>query len=251
LFQERKIIMTALFHTLLYYPILNILIVIYNSIGFQDLGISIILLTLFVRLLIYPLSKKAIKSQQEMSKIQPLLKEIQAKYKDKREEQARAIMALHKEHGVNPFAGFLPTFIQIPVFLALFLVLRSGITIENFSHLYSFVDRPESIHTLFLGIVDLAEPNRVLAFCVALTQFLQSKMILDMQRKAARGKTTGTTDFATQLNVQMTYVFPVILFFISSAFSGGLSLYWTVTNLFSIFQQRVLLREKNQNAPRP
>lgn len=237
--------MIGLFDAILYYPLLNILIFIYNTVAFSNLGASIIILTVAVRFLIYPLSKKAIKSQKEMAMIQPLVKEIQATHKENREEQARALMALYKEHKVNPFAGLLPILVQIPVLMALFLVLRSGITPEHLSSLYSFISPPASVNTMLFGIFDLSKPIFLFALFVGATQFIQSKMMLDVQTKAAgKNKVSGAKDFGIEFSKQMTYIFPVVSIVISSAFSGGLSLYWTVSNLFSIFQQSVLLKEK-------
>lgn len=250
--------MKTIFYTFLFIPLFNILVGIYNTIGFQNLGVSIIFFTILVRLIIYPLSKKALRSQAEMAKIQPLLKEIQTKYKNNREEQARAMLALYQEHKINPFAGILTVFIQIPIFIALFLVLRSGLTSETFQYLYSFIPQPTEINALFLGIFDLSVaalsrteegirlvslPNLILGVLVCVTQFIQSKAMLTMQ-EAARGDKPATNDMATQMSKQMTYLLPFLTLTITPFVSGGVSLYWVTTNLFSLVQQHILYRDK-------
>lgn len=251
--------MKTLFYTFLYIPIFNTLVGIYHTIGFENLGISIILLTVVVRLVIYPLSKRALQSQEEMARIQPLLKEIQKKYETNREEQARAMLALYKEHKINPFAGILTLFIQIPVFIALFLVLRSGMTEETFHYLYSFIPRPEEIHAVFLGVFDLSAPalsrgdggfhivsipNLILALSVSITQFIQSKSMVAIQKRAQSeaSKKLHTQDMSAQLSHQMTYLLPILTLTISPFVSGGVSLYWVITNLFSLAQQHLLYR---------
>jgi len=99
---------TGLFNTILYRPLLNFLVLLYKYVPGHDFGIAIILLTVIVKLLLYPLGSKAIKSQKNLAEIQPKIKEIQEKYKDDKEKQTRALMEFYKEAKVNPFSGCLP-----------------------------------------------------------------------------------------------------------------------------------------------
>src|SRR3989338_6280048 len=107
--------MANAFHVILYQPLFNLLIGIYNTIPGNDLGIAIILMTLIIRILFIPLSIKALVSQRKMALVQPKLQELQTRYKDDKQKLASESMALYKEHGVNPFSGCLPLLIQLPV----------------------------------------------------------------------------------------------------------------------------------------
>lgn len=220
-------------------PILNFVVFLYNNLG--DFGLAIIILTIVIRILIYPLSQKALASQKAINELRPKIKEIDEKYKDNKEEKTRRTLALYREHSINPFAGFVPILIQIPVFLALFSVLNTVFDPNNLNNLYSFISRPEVLNPIFFGLLDLSKPSWLLALGLSISQFFQSKMLLDQQKKQIN-KQDQKNDFAVMMSKQMTYIFPVMLFFIGSKFAGGLSLYWVVSNLFSIIQQRFLLK---------
>src|ERR1035441_7080466 len=154
--------MVYLYQQILYRPILNLLVFFYQTIAFHDLGIAIILVTLFIRLILYPFFHTGAKQQMLMQRIQPKIKEIQTKHKDDRDQQAKALMELYKEHGVNPFSGILLLVIQIPILLTFYWVIRSGVGTVQLTGLYSFVAVPHSINTIFLGFIDLAKPNFIL-----------------------------------------------------------------------------------------
>ena len=109
------------FNEILYRPLFNILVLLYNIIPGDDLGIAIIVLTIGIKLVLYPLNQKAIKSQKALQELQPKIKEIQKKYKDKT-QQAEELLKLYKEAKINPFSGFLPLLIQIPILIALYKV---------------------------------------------------------------------------------------------------------------------------------
>ena len=111
-----------IFNQILFFPLFNALILIYNYLPIKDMGMAIIILTILIRFILYPLSKKSIQSQKAISKIQPEVKKIQKKYKDNKEEQAKQLMLLYRKSGVNPAAGCLPILIQLPVLIALYRV---------------------------------------------------------------------------------------------------------------------------------
>lgn len=230
---------TFFFNEILKKPILNFVVFLYNNLG--DFGLAIIILTIIIRILIYPLSQKALASQKAINELRSKIKEIDEKYKDDKGEKTRRTLALYKEHSINPFAGFVPILIQIPVFLALFSVLNTIFDPNNLNNLYSFISRPEVLNSMFLGLLDLSKPSWLLALGLSISQFFQSKMLLDQQKKQIN-KQDQKNDFAVMMSKQMTYIFPVMLFFIGSKFAAGLSLYWVVSNLFSIIQQRFLLK---------
>ncbi|MEA2113060.1 MAG: YidC/Oxa1 family membrane protein insertase [Patescibacteria group bacterium] len=222
-----------IFDKVLYLPLLNALVWIYNIIPYHDLGIAIILLTVLIRLAFYPLSKKAIQSQKAMAKLQPKIKEIQKKFKDK-EEQAKQMMLLYQEHKINPAAGCLPILIQLPVLIALYRVFFTGLNLENMNNLYSFVQKPETLNFMFLGVINISQRSIILAFLAGFLQFIQSKMIMPQRGAQQKG---GSLDFTSLMGQQMTYFMPIITVFIALGLPAALPLYWIVITIFGIIQQ--------------
>ena len=109
-----------IFFTIFYQPIFNLLVFLYNTISWQDLGVAIVFLTIIVRLILYPLSKQAIKSQKSLQTIQPEIEAIKEKYKDEKEKMGPEIMALYKEKKINPFGSCLPMLVQLPFLFAIY-----------------------------------------------------------------------------------------------------------------------------------
>ncbi len=229
--------MADIFYILLYKPLFNILITLYNIVPFADLGIAVILLTIFIKLILYPLGIKAAKSQKEMETIQPEIKKIQEKYKDKKEEQAKKIMELYKERGVNPFAGMVPLFIQLPILISLFQIFRRGINSEEMKHLYEFISAPEVINYNFLGLIDLSEANIFFALLAGAGQYIQMKMTIPQNK--------DKNDTAKAIQSQMIYFLPGFTFIILLSLPSVVGLYWIITIIFSIFQQYMVKRNKN------
>ncbi len=230
--------LTTIFYAVLYRPLFNGLVFLYNIIPGHDFGIAIIILTILIRLLLYPLFQKSIKSQQELSLLQPKIKEVQQKYKNDKEKQARAMMDLYKEHKVNPMSGCLPLLIQLPLLIAFFRVLITGLDPSKLSFLYWFVRNPVKINSMFLGIVDLAKANLPLAILTGVVQFFQSKML-------APKNASGGGDFASAMSTQMVYMMPILTVIIALKMPAGLPLYWTTLNLFGIIQQYYASKKKN------
>ena len=150
------------FNEIIFRPILHLLVFVIDVIPGSDLGLAIILVTVAVRILLYPLSHKALVSQKKISQLQPKLKEIQKKYKDDRQKQSEAVMAFYKENNMNPFAGCLPFLIQLPIIIGMYRVFLTELSLET-DGLYSFVSAPLYIHTNFLGLINLLEPSVILA----------------------------------------------------------------------------------------
>lgn len=231
-----ELLITA-FNQILYQPLFNGLIWLYNVIPGHDLGIAIIALTVLIRLIFYPLSKKAIRSQKAMAKLQPEIKEIRNKYKDK-QEQAKAMMDLYKKHKINPLSGCLPILIQFPILIALYRVFFTGLDPQKLNGLYSFVARPETLNPMFLGVVDLSQRSIVLALLAGLFMFIQAKMLMPQKMmKQGGGLKIGSLDFSSLMGQQMTYFMPLITVFIAWRLPAALPLYWIIITLFGIIQQ--------------
>ena len=228
------------FHTILWQPLFNLLILFYIYI--PNLGVAIILLTLLIRIILYPLQGKAAKSQLALQAIQPKLKEVQAQYKDDKEAQAKAMMALYKTEGINPFSGFLVMLIQFPVLIVLYRLFWQGIQEENFQYLYTFVQRPETINSIFLGM-DLNEPSMILAILVGIAFFVQAKLSTPKKKPKKQQGTKGM--FGEMFQKQMLYVFPIFIVFILFRLPSALGLYLLISGIFTAFQQ-YLAKKKYQ-----
>lgn len=252
--------MTALFDTIVYQPIYNLLIFLYDIVPGGDFGIAIILATVLLKVALYPLSQKQIESQKKMQDIQPKIKEIQKKYKSDREKQSRAMMEFYRENKINPFSGCLPLIIQLIVLIAIYRVLfnisQAGFIVST-DELYAFLSNPGEIRRFFLGLLDLSKPSALLAVLTALAQYFQMKMIMESKasdeetRKRKRAATdlaksseAEMPDFSQIMMKQMLYIGPALTLFFGMTFPSGLALYWLASTLFMIGQQWYLLKKK-------
>jgi YidC/Oxa1 family membrane protein insertase len=233
------------FNTILYQPLLNALIWIYQYLPGQDFGIAVIVLTVIIRIALYPLMIKSLKSQKALSELQPKIQEIQQKYKDNKEQQSKEMMALYQKEKINPFGGCLPFLLQLPILIALYRVFWKGLSPEAMNYLYSFVPNPGAINPSFLGLINLAEPNLILAFVAGITQFFQSKTLLP-QKKETKGKKDQMGQFSDMMQKQMLYFFPILTVLILWRLPSAIGVYWIVTALFSIGQQKLIFKKNAQ-----
>lgn len=235
-------------YLIIYQPIYNILIFLYNICG--DFGIAIILLTVVIKFALIPLSRKQIESQKEMQELQPLIKELQKKYKDDREKLSKETMALYKEHKVNPAAGCLPLIIQMIVFITMYRVIvnlsQNQLEVHS-ENLYSFITFPESLNHLFLGFMNLTEPFAIIAVITAGAQYYQIKMMQAKNiptQEITKDKKEGEMDFATIMQKQMLIIVPIMTLFIGLKFPSGLTLYWLASTVFMIAQQWFVMHKE-------
>ena len=231
----------SLYNDIIYRPLLNLLVFFYNIVPGHDIGIVIILVTIFIRLLLAPSFAKSIKSQKAMNELQPKLNAVREKFKNDKEGQAKAMMELYKEHKINPFSSCLPLLLQLPILIGLYQAFRVALNpainmAERLSGLYSFVARPENISPFFLKVVNLSQPSAVLAIMAGLAQFWQSKIMMPPS-----GQQQDATTKA--MSMQTTYVLPFISMFIAWKLPAGLPLYWVVTTLFAVGQQYYIMRK--------
>lgn len=232
--------MKELFNTFLYEPLYNALIALIHVVPGADIGIAVIVLTIIVKLILFPLSITSVRTQVKMKALQKPIKEMQTKYKDNREELGRQMLALYREHKLNPFSGFFLILIQIPVIFALYWVfLKANLPAINTEILYSFVTVPDVLNVHFLGLFDITESrNVILALFAAMTQFFQAKYAFPKPEPLKEGEEkTFQHDLAKSMSLQITYIMPIIIFFISYGLLAVVSLYWAVSNLFAIGQE--------------
>lgn len=226
----------------MYQPLFNCLVLLYDYIPGHDFGIAIIFLTIIIRIILYPTSVKAVKSQRSLQKLQPKIQEVQKKYKDDKEKQAKEILALYKNEKINPFSGLLLALIQIPILIALYSVFRGGLNPKGLAAVYSFILNPKHINALFLHIIDLSKPNIIFAILAGLTQYFQTKMLLP-QKNPNTGAKTKEVDFSQVMQKQMLYFLPIFTVIILISLPSALGLYWTTSGLFSIIQQYLIFKE--------
>lgn len=233
--------MLNIYNAVFFDPLLNGLVLLVNNIPYHDMGFAIIILTIVVRFIILPFTHKATVTQVKMKKLEPALKEIKEKNKNNSQEQAKKTMELYKQHGINPIAGVLTLFIQIPIIFALYKVFLGGVNF-NIEHLYSFVVIPDFVNINFLGIFDISQKGYIFPFLAALTQFFQMKLAIPPIKKGEMGN-SFKDNLAKSMNVQMRYVMPVFIFFIGLKLSSAIALYWTTMNVFAIVHETIVRRK--------
>jgi len=258
--------MQALWNSVFYQPIYNILIFIIDNITFGDVGFAIILVTIIVKLILSPLTRKSIKSQILMKKMEPELKQIKKDFPNK-EEQAKKTFELYKKYGTNPFSGCLVIILQLPVIFALYYVFYKPFSVDP-ALIYSFIQAPESLHTNFLGLIEMGSKSLFLGIFAGVTQFIQGYLSSPVKPKVAKSSEAGSPDaskeafreivkgigatpppktFQEQLSDSMQmnvkYILPVFIAFIAWKISAAVALYWIVSNIFTIVQEWYIRRK--------
>ncbi len=238
--------MHYLYTTFIYNPLYNGLVLLMNSARFApwiDAGMVVILFTIIVRLVLFPVSKKAARTQVLMKAVEPELAAIKERNKDDKQAQAVQTMALYKEKKINPFSSILLLFIQLPIIIALYRIFYStGFSTVHTELLYSWVSIPPAIGTHFLGLVDVTHKSAFLAFLAAVSQYFQISISAPKPQARQEGAKLHE-DLARNMQSQMKYVFPVMIFFISWNVAGALAIYWITSNLFMIAQELYIRRQ--------
>ncbi|MBD3223235.1 MAG: membrane protein insertase YidC [Caldithrix sp.] len=200
-------------------------------------GIVILIFSVLVKVIVYPLTKKSYTSMKEMQKVQPIMTEIREKYKSDPQRMNKEMMKLYKEHGVNPMGGCLPMLLQMPLLIALFIVFRSTIQLRGASFIPGWIDdlsRTEALFQLPLSIPFYGNEFNLLPILMAVTMIIQSKMTMQDPKQKA-----------------MVYAMPVFLLFVFNQFPSGLNLYYFLFNLLTIVQQKFINRGMSEESPAP
>jgi YidC/Oxa1 family membrane protein insertase len=238
-----------IFFTILYQPLYNLLVLFHNFFPWGGLGLSIILLTVVVKLLVLPLTYKSMKAQKEMQELQPKIAEIKARYKESKdpkaqEMQAKELMGIYKTHNVNPFASCLPTILQLVVFVTLFRVLSAGMKTVDPTVLYSFVQNPGTMGHIFLW-TDLAVVSIPFAILAAVMQFFQARqMITRRPPKAVQGSSGALDeDMTASMNKMTMTLLPVMMLVMGvTTLPGGTTLYIFVSTLITYLMYAFFLK---------
>jgi YidC/Oxa1 family membrane protein insertase len=227
--------MEDLWNVLIFSPILNLSILLY-AFMFKNFGLTIIALTIIIRVITYPLTVKQLRASKAMSTIQPKLQELQKKYARDKQKLSEETMKLYKEAGINPMGCVIPMLVQLPVWIALYQVILRALaaTPEDLLALYPYLYSSSLIHSQvplnehFLWL-NLTQPDRymILPVLVGGTMWLQQKMV-----------TMPTTDPRQQsMNNMMLLMMPMMFGIFTLQFASGLAVYWTLSNIIGIIMQ--------------
>lgn len=224
-------------------------LLLWMSVNLGNLGWAILVFTLILRIILYPINKSALKSAVKMRELQPKLQKIQAQYKNKPKDLQREQMKLYREAGVNPIGGCLPQILQLAVLLLLYQALL------NLLH------RPElsngQIMAYFYGWdLRVPDPKYILPVLAAVSQFVASWLMMgkhaqgkqtivpiskNNKQKKANKNTPAPMDMNAIMTQNMLYVMPVMTGVFAAQFPAGLSLYWVVSTVFSVVQQWLVM----------
>ncbi|MEO7905016.1 MAG: YidC/Oxa1 family membrane protein insertase [Candidatus Saccharimonadales bacterium] len=264
-----------IFDTLVLQPIFNLLIGLYSIVPGGDFGISIIIFTVFVRFALYPLLKKQLHQTQAMKKLQPQLAKIKKAAKGNKQQESMQMMELYKQNGVNPFRSIGILLIQLPIFIALYSVIRIFTEhrdeiakytynfLEPLQPIQQLINHPDQFNEKLLGIVDLTKSAFaggsidifliLLALVAAITQYIMSKQTMpqaeskrrlrDIMAEAAEGKQSDQSEMNAIVMTKMMKVMPFFMFFIMVSLPGALALYYVTSNLVAVVQQGRLLKQ--------
>jgi YidC/Oxa1 family membrane protein insertase len=270
-----------MFQTLIVQPIFNLLVLIYALLPGHNFGLAIILFTIIIRLLMWPLVKKQLHQAKAMRELQPELKRIKKEANGDRQKESALMMELYKERGINPFSSIFLLLVQLPIFFALFSGLNRIVedprAIIDFA--YPFVEQMSRIQmlakdiTLFdstlFGVVDLTRPAlsagsiywpaMIIVALSAIMQYFQSKQLMpdDKEKRslkmilneAGEGKKADQAEINAAIGRKTKFILPVFIFVFTVSFASALSLYWLTSGLVAFIQQaRVLGQDKTEMA---
>lgn len=267
-----------MFDTLIVEPIFNLLVLIYALIPGHNFGLAIILFTILIRLLLWPLIKKQLHQTKLMRRIQPDLKRIAEQTKGNRQQQALLQMELYKERGINPFRSIGIMFIQLPILLALYFALRNVINnteyileatyapIRSLPWMQTLADNLGRFDISLFGLVDLHRvaigpgglyiPALLIVIASVVVQYYQAKQLMPQDKEARSlraifkdandGKQADQAEISAAVGRFTLYLLPGMIFIFTVGLASALSLYWFVSGLVALIQQTIVLREDQE-----
>ena len=266
----------SLFDVVIVKPVFNLLMAIYSII--PDFGVSIIIFTVIVRFLLWPLVKKQLHQSKAMRKIQPELKKINEKYKNNKQAQSMAMLDLYKKHNIGPFRSMLVLIIQLPILIGVYRVVQIFAMhrdelgkytygfMENIPTVSNLIKNPDHFNQNFLGIIDLTKHAisqegvvvglLLIAFFAAFLQYYISKQtspnteskkrIRDILAEAENGKEPDQAELNAIVMRKMMKFMPAFLFFVIISLPGALALYMMISNLVAFIQNKIILGEDQE-----
>lgn len=267
-----------IFDLLIVQPIFNLLIGLYSIIPGGDFGVSLILFTVLVRLVMYPLVKKQLHQTKMMRKLQPELARIKKQAKGNKQLEGMQMLELYKKHGVSPFRSIGILLVQLPIFIALYVVIQIFTShrdqigkftydfMEGIGPIKQLIEHPNEFNEKLFGLVDLTKAAIsqghvdiiliVLAVAAAVTQYIMSKQTMpqteskkrlrDVMSEAASGKQADQSEMNAIVMGKMVKILPIFMFFLMISVPGALALYYAVSNLVAVAQQSYLLKQDEE-----
>lgn len=231
-----------IYSAILYRPLFNILVFFYN-VGWSNIAVAIVLLTAFIKLLLWPFFMQSIRAQKAMQTLQPKIEELKAKYKDDKQKLGPALMELYKTEKANPLSSCLPLLLQLPFLIAVYQVFTAGLANKGMDILYPFITNPGTINVWAFGM-DFSQKSWLIAVLAGIAQFWQTRMML--KKKPMPTNSALPAGSAEMINKQMMYMMPAVTVFIGASLPSGLAFYWLVMTLFGVFQQWLVLRKDTE-----
>ena len=274
----------SLFDLILVQPIFNILLFIYSVIPGHDFGIALILFTILIRFVLWPLVRKQLHQTKVMQSLQPEIAKIKARTKGNRQLESQLMMELYKERGVNPLGSIGLLLLQLPVLLTLYSVVRLITTgtgpniakyaypfLQSMPYVKQIIAHPSQFNDTLFGVINLTKvaigkegvyiPVLLMAICAALLQFWQSRQLLpkvqegrrlrDILKEQAAGKQIDQSEMSALMSRRMSYMFPVVTFIVSIYLAGALVLYLLTTSAVAVLQQRRVLNRDDKEMEGP
>ena len=267
-----------IFDLIIIQPIFNLLMALYSIIPGGDFGVAIIIFTVLVRFALYPLTRSMLHQSRAMRKLQPELARIKKQSKGNRQLESMRMMELYKEHNVSPFRSIGILLIQLPIFIALYSVIRIFTLhrdriakytydfLENLAPIKHLIEHPDQFNEKLFGFIDLTKSGFhqggveiflvILALVAAATQYIMSRQTMpqqtskrrlrDIMAEAAEGKQADQSEMNAVVMGKMSKVLPVFMFFIMVSVPGALALYYSVSNLVAVAQQAYLLKQDEE-----
>lgn len=227
-----------MFHTFFYEPIYNLIVVVLTVVPLHDIGAAIVVVTLIVKALLLPFNMSALRTQYMMKKIEPEMNKIKELQKKDPQGASKQMVDLYRKQKINPFSSLFAMILQIPIFIALYIVFSKGL-IDDPKSIYSFVTFPETLHTVAFGIFDVTEKNIVIALLAGISSYFlavrQTSMMVTQKdaKKDPKKDESFQEHFAKSMKIQLLYVLPVIIGVSAMALPSALGLYWFISNTAS------------------
>jgi YidC/Oxa1 family membrane protein insertase len=240
--------MGNIFNAILIQPLVNALFFIYGIIPGHDFGLSIILLTILIRVILWPLANKQLHGQKKMQALQGDISKIKAKAAGDKQKESAMLMELYKEKEVSPFSACLPVLLQFPILIAMFVVFKKSTgnindinnllyePVKQLPYIKSVISGQIPFDATLFGLVSMAKASPVFAIIAGVTQYIQVKMITPNKQK------TDAKDPQAQMTSIMNYTFPALTVFIAWSLPAALPVYWITTNMVAILQQWLVMR---------
>ena len=267
-----------MFTTLVVQPIFNLLVAIYSVLPGHNFGLAIILFTILIRLLMWPIVKKQLHQTKAMRKLQPEIKKVKAKAKGNKQQESMMMLELYKERGINPFASIVPLIIQLPIFIGLYLglqrIVRDPSEMVNFA--YGFLQNLPSLQELatdiskfdatLFGAVDLTRaalspegfylPAFVIVVSSVVVQYFQAKQLMPVDKDArglrqilkdaGEGKQADQSEVNAAIGRSTKFLLPALIFVFTIGIASALSLYWLVSGAVAYIQQARVLNQDEE-----